>query len=61
MAQGFEPMVASEFRKRRIEGLKSSRWRWRLGWVFVMTETGSNLSDSTATCPRESVLPIRLR
>ena len=25
------------------------------------TETGSHLSDSTATCPRESVLPIRLR
>ena len=42
--------------------------RWRRGArplrgitasVIPLTETGSNSSDSTATCPRERVLPIR--
>ena len=28
-------MFASEIRKRRIEGMKSSRWRWHLDEVFV--------------------------
>jgi putative transposase len=28
-------MFASEIRKRRIEGLKSSRWRWHLDEMFV--------------------------
>jgi transposase-like protein len=27
----FGPMFAAEIRKRRIEGMKSSRWRWHLG------------------------------
>lgn len=31
----FGPMFASEIRKRRIEGLKSSRWKWHLDEVFV--------------------------
>lgn len=31
----FDPMFASEIRKRRIEGLRSSRWRWHLDEVFV--------------------------
>ena len=31
----FGPMFASEIRKRRIEGTKSSRWRWHFGEVFV--------------------------
>jgi putative transposase len=31
----FGPMFASEIRKRRIEGLKSSRWRWHLDEMFV--------------------------
>ena len=31
----FGPMFASEIRKRRIEGMKSSRWRWHLDEVFV--------------------------
>ena len=26
----FGPMFAAEIRKRRIQGLKSSRWRWQL-------------------------------
>lgn len=26
----FEPVFAPEIRKRRIEGMRSSRWRWRL-------------------------------
>ena len=31
----FGPMFASEIRKRRIEGMRSSRWRWHLDQVFV--------------------------
>lgn len=31
----FGPMFASEIRKRRVEGMKSSRWRWHLDEVFV--------------------------
>ena len=33
--QRFGPMFASEIRKRRIAGLKSSRWQWHLDEVFV--------------------------
>ncbi len=31
----FGPMFASEIRKRRITGMKSSHWRWHLNEVFV--------------------------
>ncbi|WP_055662139.1 IS6 family transposase, partial [Jannaschia seosinensis] len=31
----FGPLLAGEIRKRRIEGLKSSRWRWHLDEMFV--------------------------
>ena len=31
----FGPMFASEIRKRRIDGMRSSRWRWHLDEVFV--------------------------
>ena len=31
----YGPMFASEIRKRRIEGMKSSRWRWHLDEMFV--------------------------
>jgi putative transposase len=31
----FGPMFASEIRKRRIGGMKSSRWRWHLDEMFV--------------------------
>jgi len=31
----FGPLFASEIRKRRIEGLKSSHWRWHLDEMFV--------------------------
>ena len=31
----FGPMFASEIRKRRIAGMKSSDWRWRLDEIFV--------------------------
>jgi putative transposase len=31
----FGPLFASEVRKRRIEGLKTSRWQWHLDEVFV--------------------------
>jgi putative transposase len=31
----FGPMFASEIQKRRIDGMKSSRWRWNLDDMFV--------------------------
>ena len=31
----FGPLFANEIRKRRIEGLKASRWQWHLDEVFV--------------------------
>ena len=31
----FGPMFASEIRKRRIHGMRSSQWRWHLDDVFV--------------------------
>src|SRR6056297_580800 len=31
----FGPMFAAEIKKRRIQGLRSSRWRWHLDEVFV--------------------------
>ena len=31
----FGPMFAAEIRKRRIEGMKSSHWRWHLDEIFV--------------------------
>ena len=33
--QRFGPMFASEMRKRRTQGLKSSRWRWHVDEVLV--------------------------
>lgn len=33
--QRFGPMFAAEIRKRRIAGMRSSRWRWHLGEMFV--------------------------
>ena len=32
----FGPMFASEIRKRRIEGMGFSRWRWHLDGVFLI-------------------------
>ena len=31
----FGPMFAAEIRKRRLEGMRSSRWRWHLDEMFV--------------------------
>ena len=31
----FGPMFAGEVRRRRVSGLKGSRWRWHLDEVFV--------------------------
>src|SRR4028119_2310251 len=33
--QRFGPMFAAEVRKRRVAGLRASRWRWHLDEVFV--------------------------
>ncbi len=31
----FGPMFAAEIRKRRVQGMRSSRWRWHLDEIFV--------------------------
>jgi len=31
----FGPMFAAEIRKRRVEGMRSSKWRWHFDEVFV--------------------------
>lgn len=31
----FGPMIAAEIRKRRLEGMRLSRWKWHLDEVFV--------------------------
>ncbi|MDH3264544.1 MAG: IS6 family transposase [Paracoccaceae bacterium] len=36
----FGPMFAAEIRKRRIEGMRSSRWTWHLDEVFVKINGG---------------------
>jgi len=33
--QRFRPMFAAETRKRRVAGMRSSRWKWHLDEVFV--------------------------
>jgi putative transposase len=33
--QRFGPMFASEIRRKRVSGMRSSRWRWHLDEVFV--------------------------
>lgn len=33
--QRFGPLFAAEIRKRRVSGIRSSRWRWHLDEVFV--------------------------
>ena len=33
--QRFGPIFAAEIRKKRLAGLRSSRWRWHLDEVFV--------------------------
>jgi putative transposase len=33
--QRFGPMFAAEIRKRRVAGMKSSRWQWHLDEIFV--------------------------
>lgn len=32
----FGPMFAAEIRKRRVQGMRSSRWRWHLDEGFIM-------------------------
>ncbi len=32
----FGPLFASEIRKRRVDGMRSSRWRWHLDEIFVI-------------------------
>ena len=34
----FGPMFAAEIRRRRIEGMRSSRWRWHLDEMFVKVD-----------------------
>jgi putative transposase len=38
----FGPVFASEIRKRRIQGVRSSRWRWHLDEMFVKINGGTH-------------------
>jgi len=40
--QRFGPMFAAEIRKRRVEGMKASKWRWHLDEVFVKINGGAH-------------------
>ncbi len=33
----FRPMFAAEIRKKRVAGLRSSRWRWHLDEVLILS------------------------
>ena len=45
----FGPMFASEIRKRRIERMKSSHWRWHLDEMFVRDHIVKSLPSPTCT------------
>jgi putative transposase len=47
----FGPIFASEIRKRRIAGMRSSRWRWHLVEMFV--ETNGEMHDLWRTVDHE--------
>src|SRR6056297_755879 len=53
----FGPIFAAEIRKRRIEGMRSSHWRWHLDEMFVPTTGAGNASVPT----HAKVAEIRLR
>jgi len=38
----FGPSFASEIRKRRIDGMKWSQWRWHLDWMKVQWQVTMN-------------------
>jgi putative transposase len=68
----FGPMFAAEIRKRRIEGMRSSRWRWHLGGILAkingevhclwgaVDQKGEGL-ESLVTKPRKRVAMKFLR
>ena len=45
----FGPVFASEIRKRRIEGMKSSHWRWHLDEVLATMKGKWNRFERTVT------------
>lgn len=50
----FGPMFASEIRKRRIAGMKSSGWRWHLDEMFVKINGSQNILYLTVRAIRTS-------
>ena len=52
--QRFGPMFAAEIRRKRVTGVRSSRWRWHLDEVFVRIQRGAALplAGGGLACPR---------
>jgi hypothetical protein len=48
----FGPMFASEIKKSRIEGMKSSHWNWHLDEVFVKTNGARHYLWTRHPCRR---------
>ena len=55
----FGPMFAAKIKKRRIEGMKSSRWRWHLDEVFakINGERHYLSKPSTVCVPAHGAVP----
>lgn len=54
-------MFVSEIRMRRIEGVKSSRWHWHLGEMFVKIKRGATLSLAGRRSRRRSLGTLRTK
>ena len=53
--QRFAPMFVAEIRRKRVRGMRASRWRWHLDELFVnCAASGENLSPLAA---QSSLLP----
>ena len=52
----FGPLFAAEIRKRRVEGMRSSRWRWHLDEIFVKIRRST---ERPTTCGARSITRAR--
>ena len=52
------PMFAGEIRKRRIEGVRSSRWQWHLDEVFV--KINGERHNLCRPCPARVMMATRV-
>lgn len=46
----FSPLFAAEIRKRRLAGMRSNRWRWRIDKLLVGAIGSFRLRRRTAIC-----------